>query len=200
MSDETPPVDGEEKLADRWFVRALSHPVRVEILELLQEREASPIEMKRAIGGTLNLVNYHLKVLVDCGCVEVTRTEPVRGAVKHYYRAVPRSYFGHRDLREVPASIRGGATEMSLRSFSKAFHRAAEAGNVDSEEAILSWMSLALDELGREKAIELSETVLERYEQIAKQSRERAAASEEPLAALVVGVAAFDAAASKRRP
>lgn len=192
-------MEGEEKLADRWFVRALSHPVRVEILELLQEREASPIEMKRAIGGTLNLVNYHLKVLVDCGCVEVTRTEPVRGAVKHFYRAMPRSFFGHRDLREVPASIRGGATEMSLRTFSKAFRRAAEAGNVDSADAVLSWMSLAVDELGREEAIEASEQVLERYELIAKQSRERAAASEEPLAALVVGVASFDAGAAKRR-
>lgn len=192
-------MEGEEKLADRWFVRALSHPVRVEILELLQEREASPIEMKRAIGGTLNRVNYHLKVLVDSGCVEVTRTEPVRGAVKHFYRAMPRSFFGHRDLREVPASIRGGATEMSLRTFSKAFRRAAEAGNVDSEDAVLSWMSLAVDELGREEAIKASEQVLERYELIAKKSRERAAASEEPLAALVVGVASFDAGAGKRR-
>ncbi len=192
-------MEGEENLADRWFVRTLSHPVRVEILELLQEREASPIEMKRAIGGTLNRVNYHLKVLVDCGCVEITRTEPVRGAVKHFYRAVPRSFFGHRDLREVPASIRGGATEMSLRTFSKAFRRAAEAGNVDSADAVLSWMSLAVDELGREEAIEASEQVLERYELIAKQSRERAAASEEPLAALVVGVASFDAGAAKRR-
>lgn len=192
-------MDGEEKAADRWFVRALSHPVRVEILDLLQEREASPIEMKRAIGGTLNLVNYHLKVLVECGCVEVTRTEPVRGAVKHYYRAMPRSFFGHRDLREVPASIRGGATEMSLRTFSKAFRRAAEAGTVDSEDAVLSWMSLAVDGLGREEAIAASEEVLERYELIAERSRKRAAASEESLAALVVGVASFDAAAAKRR-
>lgn len=186
--------EGEEGLADRWFVKALSHPVRVEILELLNEREASPVEMKRSLGGTLNLINYHLKVLVDCGCVEVSRTEPVRGAVKHFYRAVPRSFFGHPDLREVPASIRGGATEMALRSFSKAFHRAAEAGNVDGEDAILTWMSLAVDELGREKAIELSETALRGFELIARQSRERAAGDEKPLAPLVIGVAAFDAA------
>ena len=191
--------EGEGKLPDRWFVKALSHQVRVEILELLNEREASPIEMKRALGGTLNHINYHLKVLVDCGCVEVSRTEPVRGAVKHFYRAVPRSYLGHPDLREVPPSIRGGATEMALRSFAKAFRRAAEAGNVDNDDAILGWMSLAVDELGREKAIELGETVLRGYELIAKQSRERAAGDEKPLAPLVVAVATFDAA-GKRRP
>ena len=192
-------MEAEEKLADRWFVRALSHPLRIELLELLNERQASPVEMKRALGGTLNRINYHLKVLVDCGCVEVIETEPVRGAVKHYYRAVPRSFFGHPDLRQVPASIRGGATEMSARSFSRAFRRAAEDGNVDSEDAIFSWMSLAVDKLGREKAIELSETVLKGYELIAKQSRERAAEGEGPLASLVVGVAAFDAGGGARQ-
>ncbi|MFL5833592.1 MAG: helix-turn-helix domain-containing protein [Solirubrobacterales bacterium] len=192
-------MEAEEKQADRWFVRALSHPLRVELLELLNERQASPVDMKRALGGTLNRINYHLKVLVDCGCVEVTETEPVRGAVKHYYRAVPRSFFGHADLRQVPASIRGGATELSLRSFSRAFRRAAEAGHVDGEDAIFNWMSLAVDKLGRKEAIELSETTLEGYERIARQSRERAAEGEGSLTSLVVGVAAFDAGGGRRQ-
>jgi DNA-binding transcriptional ArsR family regulator len=190
----------EEKLAERWFVKALSHPTRVEILELLNEREASPTEMKRAIGCTLNRVNYHLKVLVECGCVEVSRTEPVRGAVKHFYRAVPRSYFGHPDLREVPPSVRGGATEMALRSLNEALDRAAAAGHVDSEEAVVSWMSLLVDEHGRERAIALSERTLEEYERIAAQSRERAASAEEPLAPLVVAVLTFRGAGGRRRP
>lgn len=192
-------MEAEEKLADRWFVRALSHPLRVELLELLNERQASPVEMKRALGGTLNRINYHLKVLVDCGCVEVAETEPVRGAVKHYYRAVPRSFFGHPDLRQVPASIRGGATEMSLRSFSRAFRRAAEAGHVDGEDAIFNWMSLAVDKLGRKEAIKLSEAALEGYERIARQSRERAAEGQGSLASLVVGIATFDAGGSGRQ-
>lgn len=193
-------MDAEEKLADRWFVRALSHPLRIELLEMLNERQASPVDMKRALGGTLNRINYHLKVLVDCGCVEVIETRPVRGAVKHYYRAVPRSFFGHPDLRQVPPSIRGGATEMSARSFQKVFRRAAEAGNVDKEDAIFNWMTLAVDELGREKAIELGETVLKGYELIAKQSRERAGETEEPLTSLIVGVVTFDAGSARRRP
>jgi len=191
--------EAEGKLADRWFVKALSHPVRVEILELLNEAEASPVEMKRALGCTLNLVNYHLKVLVDCGCVEVSRTEPVRGAVKHFYRALPRSYFGHPDLRKVPASIRGGATEAAVQSFWKAFRPAAEAGNVDSEDAVLGWMSLPVDGPGRKRALALSARTLRVFEQISEQSRERAAEGEEPLAPLVVAVVAFDAAGGKRR-
>jgi DNA-binding transcriptional ArsR family regulator len=193
-------VEGtEEGLAERWFVRALAHPVRVQILELLNEREASPTELKRRLGGTLNLINYHLKVLQECGCVEISRTEPVKGAVKHFYRAVPRSFLGHQDLRGVPDSIRGGATEMSLRSFWKALRSAAEAGKVDSEDAILSWMSLVVDEVGREQAAEFAEAVLERFELIDRQSRERAAEEGSLLEPLIVALATFDAASSSDR-
>jgi DNA-binding transcriptional ArsR family regulator len=190
------PVKGtEENLVDRWFIKALAHPVRVEILELLNEREASPSEMKRMLGGTLNLINYHLRVLQDCGCVEISRTEPVRGAVKHFYRAVPRSFLGHQDLRDVPASIRGGATELSLRSFLKILSAAAEAGTLDSDDTILSWLSLAVDEVGREEVIELSESTLQTYELIARRSRERAAAAGGQLLPLVVALAAFETGA-----
>jgi DNA-binding transcriptional ArsR family regulator len=192
-------VEGtEEGSAERWFVRALGHPVRVQILEMLNEREASPTEMKRRLGGTLNLINYHLKVLQECGCVEISRTEPVKGAVKHFYRAIPRSFFGHQDLRDVPDSIRGGATEMTLRSFWKTFRSAAEAGKVDSEDAILSWMSLVVDEVGREQAAELAATVLERFELIDRESRERAAEDGNLLEPVIVALANFDAGSSDR--
>ena len=187
-------VDCSEVPAERWFIRALGHPVRVEILEILNEREASPTELRRLLGGTLNLINYHLKVLQDCGCVEVSRTEPVRGAVKHFYRAVPRSFLGHQDLRDVPDSVRGGATELALCSFLGALRRAGEAGKVDSAESILSWMTLAVDEAGREKVIELGEIVLAAYELIVRQSRERAALTGEPLLPVVVALATFEGA------
>lgn len=177
----------------------MAHPVRVEILELLNEREASPVELKRRLGGTLNLINYHLKVLQECGCVERSRTEPVKGAVKHFYRAVPRSFFGHQDLRDVPESIRAGATEMSLRSFWKAFRSAAEAGKIDSEDTILTWMSLAVDETGRERAAELAETVLREFEQIDRESRKRAAEEGSQLEPLIVALAAFEGAGDSDR-
>lgn len=190
----------EGRLAESWFVKALGHPVRVQILELLNEREASPTEMKRRLGGTLNLIGYHLNVLRECGCVEISRTEPVKGAVKHFYRASPRSFLGHRDLRDVPASLRGGATEMSLLSFWKILRNAAEAGTVDREETILTWMSLALDEAGRDEVAELTAAHLSSCERIAAESRERAAREDAALRPTVVAFATFEAAGGNRHP
>ncbi|HEY6729561.1 MAG TPA: winged helix-turn-helix domain-containing protein [Solirubrobacterales bacterium] len=197
MEDQFREDEQGEEIGDHWFVRALGHPVRVKILELLNEREASPKEIKRVVGGTLNRISYHLNILRDCGCVEIVRTVPVRGAVKHYYQAVPRPFLSHQDLCELPASIRGGANEVSLRSFAKVFGSAAEAGNLDNEDAVLDWMSLPVDETGRDAVISLSETVLRAYGLIARQSRERAEQSGEPLQPLVVALINFAAAGGR---
>lgn len=186
--------EGEGSLAERWFVKALGHPVRVRILEQLNEGEASPTELKRRLGGTLNLINYHLTVLRECGCVEISRTEPVKGAVKHFYRAVPRPFLPAEDLHDLPASIRGGATETSLRSFWRMLRNAAEAGTIDREEAILTWISLALDETGRDEVAELTAEHLISCQRIAAESKERAAQDGAALRPLIVALADFEAA------
>lgn len=191
--------ESEGSLAEGWFVKALGHPVRVQILELLNEREASPTELKRRLGGTLNLITYHLNVLRECECVEISRTEPVKGAVKHFYRAVPKPFLPPEDLRDVPASIRGGAAEVSLESFWRILRNAAEAGAIDREETILTWVSLALDETGRNEVAELTAEHLDSCRRIAQESKERAAQDESSLQPVVVGLANFEAAGGTDR-
>lgn len=194
-------MEGSEgSLAERWFVKALGHPVRVQILELLNEREASPTELRRRLGGTLNLINYHLNVLRECECVEISRTEPVKGAVKHFYRAVPRPFLAPEDLRDVPASIRGGAAEASLRGFWRIFRHAAQAGAIDREETILTWMSLALDETGRNEVAELTAAHLSSCQRIAAESKQRAAEEGAALRPAIVAHASFEAAGGGNRP
>ena len=43
--------------------------------------------MPRAI--LRRLEHYHVRALHDAGLLEQTRTEPVRGAIAHYYRVTP---------------------------------------------------------------------------------------------------------------
>lgn len=185
---------GVNEWPERWFVTALGHPLRVAILELLNEREASPSEMQRPLEESLGVINYHVGVLKDCGCVEVIRTRQVRGAVEHFYRAVPRSYVGHQDLRDVPQSIRGLPTGISLKSFLEASSAAIQAGKVDGrDDTVWSWMTVAVDDLGWQSAVEISQGALRAYEQIARQSRERSALSNAALMPVVVAVATFEA-------
>ena len=77
---------------DKGLVKALTHDLRVEILEILGERIASPKELAIEVGEGLSQVSYHVKVLRTYECIELVSTKPRRGAVEHYYRATSRGY------------------------------------------------------------------------------------------------------------
>src|SRR3954464_12059243 len=92
---------------DPRYVKAMSHPLRVRILALLDERPASPVELSgwraappRAtphparpgelsgwLGSTLGTTAYHVRTLERLGLVELVAEHRVRGAVEHHYRA-----------------------------------------------------------------------------------------------------------------
>lgn len=64
---------------DASLLKALAHPLRTRVLELIVEREeASPVELARDLGQPLATVSHHTRVLRDLGCIELVRTE--RGA------------------------------------------------------------------------------------------------------------------------
>lgn len=189
-----------ERRADRidtQLVRALSHPLRVEILQILNERDASPNQMMNLIGMPLGNVAYHCRVLERCGCIEIVRTAPRRGATEHYYRAVPRSYIGHQDWRKVPRSVRESISGASVESFMNRIYDAFQAGTIDDrEDTTLSWMALAVDEAGWAQAAEILDEALLRLQSVHEQSRERLAAAGGEVTPVIVGLAAFEAAHS----
>lgn len=66
-------------------LQGFGHPIRVRMLVLL-EFESSPGALHEATGDPLGLVSYHARMLRDYGLIELTRTEPRRGALQHFYR------------------------------------------------------------------------------------------------------------------
>jgi DNA-binding transcriptional ArsR family regulator len=71
---------------DHPRVKPFGHPLRVRIYQLVDDRgEMSPMEMARALGSTVEIVAYHVRVLVDAGVLALAGTKPVRGAVQHFY-------------------------------------------------------------------------------------------------------------------
>src|ERR671939_1452020 len=72
---------------DPRYVKAMSHPLRVRILAILQERRASPNELAGVLGATLGTVAYHVRTLHQLGLIELVDETRVRGAVAHHYRA-----------------------------------------------------------------------------------------------------------------
>jgi DNA-binding transcriptional ArsR family regulator len=77
--------------ADHELVRALSHPIRMEILQALQGRIASPAELSREMNRPPGVVSYHASTLVECGCLELVHSRGRRGAIENFFAITPRS-------------------------------------------------------------------------------------------------------------
>lgn len=174
-------------------MRALGHPLRVEILQILNERDASPNELTDLLEVPLGNVAYHTRVLERCGCVELVRTAQRRGAVEHYFRAVPRSYIGHQEWRKVPRSVRSGVSGVSVDSFMTRVIEALQAGTIDDrEDTTLSWMSMAVDEVGWVQAAEVLDEAIARLQTVHEQSRRRLEMTGGEPTSMIVGLAAFE--------
>jgi DNA-binding transcriptional ArsR family regulator len=80
--------------ADQELVRALSHPIRIEILQALQDRVASPAELSREMGQRPGVVSYHVYTLVECGCLELVHSRGRQGAIENFFSVTPGSLTG----------------------------------------------------------------------------------------------------------
>jgi hypothetical protein len=84
------PVLGE--ISWQRLARANTHPLRVSILEVLSMdggRTLSPSDLSYELRAPLSNINYHTTELYRSGLLSLVRTQPVRGATEHFYRAAP---------------------------------------------------------------------------------------------------------------
>jgi DNA-binding transcriptional ArsR family regulator len=109
---------------------AMSHPTRVSAISILSERIASPREIAAEIDEPLNNVTYHVNQLRELGCIELVRTEAVRGGrvTEHFYRASRRAYFDDDSWAVLTEKERNGVTLAILKMVSKDIATAMAAG------------------------------------------------------------------------
>lgn len=173
---------------DQKLVKALAHPLRVEILTILNERMASPNELSKELDEGLSQVSYHVKVLKDFECIEMVKTEPRRGAVEHYYRATARAYLTDRDWQSLPDSVKPGVSASSVGMVTEQVFAALSAGTFDSrDDRHISWTPGIVDQQGWEESVDLVNDTLEQIIKIHAGSAKRLAKSgEEGIPALAV--------------
>lgn len=182
------------EVIDQRLVRALSHPLRIRILEALTERIASPIRLSDDLDAGLSHVAYHTRALDKCGCLELVDTAQRRGATEHFYKAVPRSFIGDRIWRRVPRVLLGGVSGATLQSFMDRAVAALEAGTIDKREnTTLYWMPVLLDERGWDEATATMEETVTKVLAIQDESRIRLTRTKGGGAiSAIVGVASFE--------
>jgi DNA-binding transcriptional ArsR family regulator len=165
---------------DQRLVKALAHPLRVEILTILNERMASPNELSKELEEGLSQVSYHVKVLKDFECIEMVKTEPRRGAVEHYYRATERAFLTDRDWKALPESVKPGVSSSAIQMVFDDVVGALAGGTFDTrDDRHISWTPGVVDEQGWTESVELVAGTLESLLKIHADSAKRLAKSGE---------------------
>ncbi len=183
---------------DQRLVKALSHPLRVQILELLTERVASPNWLSEQLDASLSHVAYHTRALDKCGCLVLVDTAQKRGATEHFYKATPDAFVGSPAWRGVPRPVLGGVSGATLQTFVDKAIAALEAGTLDGrDDTVLRWMPLLLDQRGWEEVVTIMEEATEQILAAQRQSQDRLAASG-PKGAIstIIGLASFETSGS----
>src|ERR1700761_8538356 len=73
-------------IADPRWLRAVSHPIRIRLLAMLDEEPARPVILASKLQQPLGTVAYHVRTLYDLGLLKLVSTRQRRGATEHYYK------------------------------------------------------------------------------------------------------------------
>jgi DNA-binding transcriptional ArsR family regulator len=94
INSRFPDYDLDEKLVVTApaQLRAMSHPLRGTILDLLLERAATVAELAAAVDRPKSTVAHHVKVLLDAGMLRVVRTRKVRAIDERFYGRTARIF------------------------------------------------------------------------------------------------------------
>jgi DNA-binding transcriptional ArsR family regulator len=160
-------------ISDPRWVRAISHPLRIRILAMLEDEAASPKVLAGQLEQPLGTIAYHVRTLVSLGLLELVETRPRRGAMEHYYRARQHPRFTDAawdglDIvakQRVLGSVLGEAHEQAMR--------AAAGGGFDASDAHFTRTPLQLDAEGWTKLAQATKRWLREAGEIESESRDR---------------------------
>lgn len=116
---------GLQLVEDPVRVRAALSPLRRRLLELLREPR-SATEAAATLGETRQKVNYHLRVLEDCGLVQLVELRQRRGFTERVLQAQDDLVVDPAVIRSAPADT-GGSGGVTARDRHAAVHLVATA-------------------------------------------------------------------------
>jgi hypothetical protein len=173
---KTKKKDGVEQIV----AKAFAHPLRVQILIILNERVASPNLLAQELDQSLNLVAYHVRVLEKYDCIELVDTKQRRGATEHFYRATRRQFLSDAEWARMPQSLRPGLSGAMLKSVFDDIEEAVKSGSLDEkEDRHLSRTPMVVDKEGWDQTTALMNETLDKVMDIQAQAQARLAKSGE---------------------
>jgi DNA-binding transcriptional ArsR family regulator len=169
------------------LMKALSHPMRVQILTLINGRPWSPNELANELDEGLSQVSYHVKVLKDNKCIRLVKTEPRRGAVEHFYEPVTRIIVPEGMSVALPKSARLELLDRIVRDAERDVHDSLKAGTFyQRDDMHADWMPMELDDEGCKELHKREDAFLAEVLEIAGESASRIAEGAKPIPTTVV--------------
>jgi DNA-binding transcriptional ArsR family regulator len=156
----TQPAD----ITDPALAKALAHPLRIQILGLLENRVASPAQIAAELGSSLSLTAYHVRKLNDLGLVQLVERQQHRGAVAHYYTAAVRPRFSDATWDAIPSFVKRAFIGERITQAGADAGAAAERGGFEREGVHVSRTRLRLPVRAWQALSHEFEQVLERIE------------------------------------
>jgi len=169
--------------------RAFADVTRVKILQQLDHRFASAPELASYLGLSQSLVEHHLKVLIECDCVQIAATRRRQGRDTNFYTAKPGTLFpsAHGELEQRPI------TKAAARTFACNAGLALDASlDKDQATSTFAFEALALTAPHLLTARQSLRLTLANLRSLHEQSHQLNVATDTPLISIELGVAMFE--------
>jgi DNA-binding transcriptional ArsR family regulator len=195
-------TDAGQKKRNETICAALKHPLRVRILEVLNEGPRSPSQFVEeglipkehytSYQQALSLASYHFRELEKEGCLKVVESIPRRGAVEHVYQGLARVYFNDAEFEAMPQDTRRELSRISLQGLVARADRAISEGTFDARaDRHLTWIPMQLDERGWKELIATLAATFGELTQIRHDAKDRLANSGEEVVPATVAMLGF---------
>jgi hypothetical protein len=174
------PKTKKKEGVEQIVAKAFAHPLRVQILIILNERVASPNLLAQELDQSLNLVAYHVRVLEKYDCIELVDTKQRRGATEHFYRATRRQFLTDSEWTRMPESLRPGLSGAMLKAIFDDIEEAVVKNTFDEiGDRHLSRTPMVVDKQGWSEVATLLSDTLDRLLEIQAGCSERIADGDE---------------------
>jgi DNA-binding transcriptional ArsR family regulator len=160
-------------IADARLVKALAHPLRIQIMGVLERQDASPKEISAELGVPIANVSYHMRQLKSLGLVRIIKRTQRRGAIEHHYRADKKPQISDSTWDQIPELVKQAMAGAALDQTMRQVKAGAEMGGFDRPEAHLSRTHVILDEKGWAELAVIYRKLLEEIDKVSAQSGKR---------------------------
>jgi DNA-binding transcriptional ArsR family regulator len=178
---------------DPRYVKALAHPLRIRILALLEERDASPVQLAQLLDATLGTVAYHIRTLEQLGLIKMVATHQRRGATEHVYAAREHPRVTDEAWASTSPLAKQVVLAAALAQVGAYATRSANAGGFDRSDAHLTRTALKLDEKGWSAMANATKRWLEQIQKIEGETGRRVERTGEPVFDAGVVIMLFEA-------